>query len=122
MIRWPQYQLGRLCQGGRNRRITYTQIRIFVFKIIRGNYCSLSCPYALEGNHKCIFYTKPSCGHLYYKLFTPYSYGMALMAVVESKLSISTPNYGFVVLAHPLPLCWHLLSNVPACTTKLNVN
>uniref|UniRef100_A0A453GEI2 Uncharacterized protein n=1 Tax=Aegilops tauschii subsp. strangulata TaxID=200361 RepID=A0A453GEI2_AEGTS len=35
MIRGPQYQLGRLCQGSRNRRITYTQIRIFAFKIIR---------------------------------------------------------------------------------------
>uniref|UniRef100_A0A8R7TKC4 Uncharacterized protein n=1 Tax=Triticum urartu TaxID=4572 RepID=A0A8R7TKC4_TRIUA len=34
-------QLVGLCQGGRNRRIT-TQIRIFAFKIIRGNYCSLS--------------------------------------------------------------------------------
>jgi hypothetical protein len=41
------------------------------------------CTYALEGNHKCIFYTKPLCGHLSYKLFTPDSYGMALMEAVE---------------------------------------
>uniref|UniRef100_A0A453L097 Uncharacterized protein n=1 Tax=Aegilops tauschii subsp. strangulata TaxID=200361 RepID=A0A453L097_AEGTS len=47
---------------------------------------------------------------------------MALMVVVEPKLSISMPNYGFVVLVHPLPLCWLLLSNVPTCTTELNVN
>ena len=44
------------------------------------------CTYVLEGNHKCIFYTKPLCGHLSYKLFTPDSYGIALMEALNQAI------------------------------------
>ena len=52
--------------------------KAIAFKIRRDTIAH--CTYVLEGNHKCIFYTTPLCGH---------HNGIALMEAIEPRASIA---------------------------------